>query len=132
MTDCAKKGRRLAIWPLPKLKEIAGVASARQKLLDFKNRQLKERATRESQLAALESNVTQLEAKNEELRGQLAMTSTSSGSLQDVPASVRSMRAGFARQIVAEAEGQKKPKGPVYLNTPQGRVIVVSPQSRAK
>jgi hypothetical protein len=69
--------------------------------------------------------VRELEAKNAELNGQLAMKSVSrSGASQHVSTSVQSMRAEFARRIAAEAEGRKKPKGPVYLSTPQGRVIL--------
>jgi len=107
-----------------KLKEIAGVAAARQKLLDYKNRQLQQLANRESQVPALESSVRELETKNAKLKGQLAMTSASSASARRISTSVQSMRAEFARRIAAEVEGRKTPKGPVYLSTARGRVIL--------
>lgn len=107
-----------------KLNELAGLAAARQKLLDSKNRQLQQLAGRERQVAALERSVRELEVRNAGLNDQLAMKGASGASSQQVSTSVQSMRAEFARRIAAEAAGRKKPKGPVYLNTPRGRVIL--------
>jgi myosin heavy subunit len=122
-----------------KLKEIAGVAEARQKLLDIKNRQLRDLETQKRQIREFESVVRQWETKNKKLENQLAsatasQTTASIGlrlangvfdSLTSSSASLQSMRDEWNRQARAEAEGRKKPKGPVYLNTPRGRVILV-------
>lgn len=117
------------------LKLAHELAELRLALLDTKNRQLRELAYRERQFADEGNAGTRRVSRNVPTEIQPVVVASNSdvashaalrGQLPEPDsAQLAAMRAEFARRIVAEAEARKKPKGPVYLNTPQGRVVLV-------
>lgn len=145
--EAAVHGRIMAMSA--QLRSALKVADARQKQLEIKNRELHELTALQGQFATVHPGQDHSRTQGQRM-GRFQTPSERAAHGSSGGASRRTgggplitqasmtteswdraeMRAEFARQIAAEAAARKKPKGPVYLNTPQGRVILVPAEDK--
>jgi hypothetical protein len=120
------------------VKSALELAEARRKLLEGKDREI---AVLNAKWTMAESLLprkyrrgdegTSPEERNGEAAGDTSHSAAGDGQPTVITASRKpeswelyERRTEFARQIAAEAKAKTKPKGPIYLNTPRGRVIL--------
>jgi flagellar biosynthesis GTPase FlhF len=106
------------------------LAETRQELLDVKNRELQELSTAKEKSADVKPDSYPTEGRGTHPGTYAGAPRNSETQFRYVSWEADARRAEFARQIAAEAAAKKKPKGPVYLNTPRGRVILVPAETR--